>query len=319
MTPRDYLARGWVIVPIAAGRKGPTVKDWQLRTFTASDFPEGGNFGLILGPRSGETVDIDLDCPEALALADLYLPPTHAEFGRASKFRSHRLYVAPGAAYEFFGDPLIKEKSALLELRARGRDGESEHQTVIPPSVHETGEAIEWHGDVIAPAGYATRKLRRRCAFLAMACLLSRYVSQHAAEHPAPDFPRLLWEADPALGRAAFHWLGEKAPDELHASPRPRHRLTSEEIDLAQIVNAIPNLEDWHGWVRIGLAIYSASGGSDQGGIIFDDWSAKSPKYNPYNTAARWRSYHRSPPNRIGLGTLIHLAREAGWQPARGA
>jgi len=111
MTPRDYLARGWALVPIAAGRKGPTVKDWQLRTFAASDFPAGSNVGVILGPRSGETVDIDLDCAEALALADLYLPPTAAIFGRASKLRSHRLYVAPGAAYEFFGDPLIKEKA----------------------------------------------------------------------------------------------------------------------------------------------------------------------------------------------------------------
>jgi hypothetical protein len=311
-----YVNRGWTTVPIPAGQKGPTEKAWQTRNFTVSDFAEGGNIGLILGPRSGEMVDIDLDCPEALGLADIYLPPTGAEFGRASKPRSHRLYVAPGAQFESFPDPLLKGKSTLLELRARGRDGASEHQTVFPPSVHPSGEAIEWHGDIIAPTGYEARKLRRRCAFLAMACLLARYVSQHAAERPGPDFSRLLWEADHTLGRVAYRWLGHRAPDEPHESCKTRHRLTREEIDLAEVVNEIPNNEDWHGWNRIGLAIYGASGGSDQGGIVFDDWSAKSPKYDPYVTSARWRHYHRSPPDRIGLGTLIHLARGAGWQRA---
>lgn len=317
MTPREYLSRGWAVIPLPARQKAPVVKGWQAQNFAASDFPEGCNVGVILGPRSGQLVDIDLDCPEALALADVYLPPTGAEFGRALKLRSHRLYVAASAQFESFADPLIKGKSTLIELRARGRDGTSEHQTVIPPSVHPSGEAIEWHGDVIAPVGYEARKLRRRCTFLAMACLLARYVSEHAAERPGPDFPRLLWEADHRLGRAAYRWLGHRAPDEPHESPKPRRWLTREEIDLAEVVNAIPNIEDWHGWNRIGLAIYGASAGSDQGGIVFDDWSAKSPKHNRYTTAARWRHYHRSPPDRIGMGTLVHLAREAGWPPAR--
>src|SRR5215472_14827734 len=229
MTPEHYISRGWALVPIPARAKGPVIKGWQVRTFAAADFPAGGNLGVILGPRSGELVDIDLDCPEALALADIYLPPTRAEFGRPSKPRAHRLYIAPGARFECFADPLLKGSNTLLELRARGQDGESEHQTVIPPSVHPSGETIEWQGDVIAPAGYEARKLRRRCAFLAMACLLSRHVSQHAAERPGPDFPRLLWEADHTLGRAAYRWLSQPAPNEPRESPKPRHRLTREE------------------------------------------------------------------------------------------
>src|SRR5215472_2793793 len=152
MTPEHYISRGWALVPIPARAKGPVLKGWQVRTFAAADFPKGGNIGVILGPRSGELVDIDLDCPEALALADIYLPLTKAEFGRASKPRSHRIYVAPGAQFESFADPLIKGSSTILELRARGRDGTSEHQTVIPPSIHPSGEAITWHSDIIAPA-----------------------------------------------------------------------------------------------------------------------------------------------------------------------
>lgn len=308
----EYRRRDWALVPIPAGRKGAVIKNWQTREFGPADFPPGGNVAVILGPRSGELVDIDLDCREALGLADLYMTQTGAQFGRPSKLRSHRLYTSPGAIFDSFADPTSGE--TLIELRARGVTG-GEHATLLPPSIVD-GERREWHGNTIAPAVYDAMKLRRRCAFLAMGCLLARHVSQTAAERPGPDFPRLLWEADPVLGRAAYRWLDQPDPDAPRRSPKFRRDLTRAEIDLAELVHSIPNREDWAGWNRIGLAIFAASGGSDEGGIVFDDFSAKSAKYNPYVTAARWRNYRHSPPDRIGIGTLIHLAREAGWLPA---
>jgi hypothetical protein len=124
---KGYIARGLCVVPILANRKGPTAEGWQhLRIgldAAAGYFRAGANIGVQLGPVSGELVDIDLDCSEALALADRYLPPTQAIFGRASKPRSHRLYIAPSASFESFGDPLLSGKNTLLELRAAGRDG----------------------------------------------------------------------------------------------------------------------------------------------------------------------------------------------------
>ena len=96
----EYRRRGWALVPIPPREKAPRVKDWQSRIFEPADFVAGDNSGVILGRRSGELVDIDLGCAEALALADTYLPATHAEFGRASKLRPHRLYATPNSAYE---------------------------------------------------------------------------------------------------------------------------------------------------------------------------------------------------------------------------
>src|SRR4051812_29682853 len=132
---RLYIGRGWCVMPIPADRKGPTAPGWQNLRVGLEDvaryFADGGNVGVILGPASGELVDVDLDCPEALALADKYTPPTGAIFGRRSKPRSHRLFIAPGAVKEAFADPL--DGSMLLELRAAGRDGAA-HQTLFPPS-----------------------------------------------------------------------------------------------------------------------------------------------------------------------------------------
>jgi hypothetical protein len=71
---RLYIARGWETVPIPPDRNGPTEKGWQhLRIgLDAVDqhFSNAANIGVQLGPVSGELVDVDLDCPEALALAD---------------------------------------------------------------------------------------------------------------------------------------------------------------------------------------------------------------------------------------------------------
>jgi hypothetical protein len=303
----EYLRRGWSLVPVPAGSKAAIAPGWNTRTFTAADFSASENVSLVLGPRSGEIVDIDLDCCEALALADLYLPPTGAIFGRASKPRSHRLYVAPGAIFEAFADRA--DGTMMVELRAAGRENGA-HLTLLPPSVTD-GERREWDGETIAPAIVTAAGLRARVAWLGIGCLVMRHVSEHAARRPGRDLPDLLHEYDPNLGEMAYAWAGRAVQQPL----RPRAELSRAEIDLAELVHAIPNNCDWIEWNKTGMAIYCASQGSEQGSTVFDNWSAKSSKYNAYATAARWRHYHRSPPSRIGVGSLVYLAKEAGWQP----
>lgn len=248
---REYHRRGWAVVPIPARSKAPKAAGWDKRIFRADKlgrvFGAGDNIGVILGPRSAGLVDIDLDCSEVLALADLYLPATQAVFGRASKPRSHRVYDAPEAVYEVFSDPGAGD--VLLELRAPGKDAGA-HQTVMPPSVHPSGERVVWSDEVIVSAPTAAARLHRRVAYLAVAALVMRHVSATAAGKPDPDLPRLLWEADRKLGEAAFRWLDEPEPDAPQHYPRPRARLTRAELDLAELVHAIPNDCSWAGVER---------------------------------------------------------------------
>jgi hypothetical protein len=312
----EYIRRGWRIVPIPRGEKAPKRPRWGELKISLEDvsryFENGDNIGIILGPKSESLVDVDLDCAEALEIADLYLPVTRAEFGRRSKPRSHRIFIAVGVVHEAFTDPI--NGTTLLELRGEGRDGGC-HQTIFPPSVHPSGEQIAWYGDIIAPAIIDAAALRLGVAWLALGCLVMRYASAHAARNPEPDLPRILWEFDHTLGRAAYQWVGQAVPEAPQRQLRPRKEWSRRDLDLAEIVNAIRNNCSWEDWNKIGLAIYAVSNGSDDGSVIFDDWSAKSPKYNPYNTADRWAAFHRCPPTRIGMGTLIYLAKQAGWRP----
>jgi hypothetical protein len=212
---RRYLALGWRVIPVPAGRKGPAQPGWQDWKLTEADLPRffgdgrPANVGVVLGHRSGDLVDIDLDSPETLALADHFLPPTRAVFGRPSAPGSHRLYVAPGAAYRKFQDP---DGATLLELRTDGEDGGA-HQTLFPPSIHPTGERYAWQV-FEAPAQVDPAELEKAVRKLAAAALLARY-------WPKPG-SRIRHETALALAGALVRagWAEEEVADFVEAVAR---------------------------------------------------------------------------------------------------
>src|SRR5262249_45115548 len=93
----SYAARGWKVVPIPLGEKGPKHKGWEQRSFDPHRDFDGTNIGVQLGAKSGGLTDVDLDCIEAIKLAVHLLPKTNATFGRASKPESHWLYITHDA------------------------------------------------------------------------------------------------------------------------------------------------------------------------------------------------------------------------------
>ncbi|MCC6678172.1 MAG: bifunctional DNA primase/polymerase [Phycisphaerales bacterium] len=131
-----YMARGYRCIPVPKGEKGPRMKGWQHTRLGPGDlaaFEGEGNLGILTGEPSGWLVDIDLDCDEALRLADECLPPTEAVTGRLSTPRSHRWFIAAGAVSCRIEDPLLDE--CIVELRAGNL------QTLVGPSIHpESGE-----------------------------------------------------------------------------------------------------------------------------------------------------------------------------------
>jgi hypothetical protein len=140
-------------------------------------FPAGEkrNVGVLDGAPSGGLVDCDLDDPVALQIADEFMPPTHSEFGRKSKLRSHRLYTCdppPERTVRFEEQAEGKKKRTYVEVRSSGA------QTVFPGSVHkETGEAIEWHRDG-QPAKVDAQVLIRAAARTAVVALIVRYMPE---------------------------------------------------------------------------------------------------------------------------------------------
>lgn len=169
--------RGVSVIPLALGSKDPNRRAWQKLRIGLDevdrhfdDAPQ--NIGLLTGEASDWVVDVDLDSPETRAISPRFLPPTDARFGRASTPVSHLLYQSTGSVKSAkFQDPTKEATDAramLLELRA------SNLHTLLPPSVHPSGEPIAWIADGV-PAAVDPEVLRAACGKTAAAGLLARH------------------------------------------------------------------------------------------------------------------------------------------------
>ena len=86
--------------------------------------------------------------------------------------------------------------------------------------------------------------------------------------------------------------------------------------ELADAMRFVPNNSPhWEVWASWGLAIFAASGGSQRGLEIFDEWSRKWPGYDAGKTDYRWEQMSGSPPNRTGAEKIFAEARRHGRQP----
>lgn len=152
-----------------ASQKGPVLKGWQHLRISADQavhhFNSCGNIGILLGEPSGGLVDVDLDCAEAVKLAEQFLPTTDAVTGRPSRPRSHRWYIAPGLRINQFRDPFTDDM--ILEVRGTGG------QTLVGPSVHPEGERYDMLDD--DPAAVEPEELVAAARALAVAVLRQRY------------------------------------------------------------------------------------------------------------------------------------------------
>lgn len=195
-----YIDNGWVPIPVGHKTKEPLENSWNETTLEVAfknldkSFPDGvaRNIGVLLGAASAGLVDIDLDCREAREIAKIFLPETLV-FGRKSAPASHWLYRCDGIPSYKFVDPLakdseneeIKKKSVILEIRAGGKKGKTVNQTVMPPSVHVSGEDIEFEDAESdkTPAPIELLALQRRVHLHASAALLGRYWPSQGTRH----------------------------------------------------------------------------------------------------------------------------------------
>ncbi|MBD0275438.1 MAG: PriCT-2 domain-containing protein, partial [Acetobacteraceae bacterium] len=85
--------------------------------------------------------------------------------------------------------------------------------------------------------------------------------------------------------------------------------------DVAAALLHIPNTDvHWKEWLDLGYATYGATGGSDAGLEAWAAWSAKSAKHSDDECLKQWNRFHKSPPTKIGAGTVFFHAKAAGWQ-----
>ena len=192
----DYIDRGWSPLPIPYKTKAPLGEGWQKLTIdrtNAHQYFNGApqNIGVLLGPKSNNLVDNDLDCPEALIVAPFLMPKTNAVFGRKSSRYAHNLYYSNLAdiidkANITFKDPNPQANGEVMLLELRIGAGTKGAQTVFPNSTHPSGELIEWEsGCDKEPAWIDGDELVKCAKKTAAACLFARYWPSVGGRHDA--------------------------------------------------------------------------------------------------------------------------------------
>lgn len=129
---------------------------------------------------------------------------------------------------------------------------------------------------------------------------------------PEETLRRLKATVEAAKGR------GKPAPAGP-AQPRPsaptvgqyggKRRSKAETVALAEEALAYLPPDDYQDWIEMGMVCKAELGTA--GFVVWDTWSAKSPKYVASEMADRWDSFE---PSTITLAALFSRAAAAGWE-----
>jgi P4 family phage/plasmid primase-like protien len=264
-----YSQRGFYVVPIPNGKNHPVLKGWQKMRLRAEEvkkaFSNAGGIGLLLKPSN--VTDIDIDCQEGVAAADVLLPPTGMVHGRRGNPRSHRYYRAtPSPQNKSYADPRQPpngERASLIELRANG-------QTVVPPSRHwKTDEPITWESQG-EPAAVDAEDLQRAVAQVAAGALLAHYWPQGSRHFAALALAGMLLRAgwsEPATEKFLLA-VTRAAADEETSSRLHDVVSTAQRLPSGQPATGAPTLAGIVGdditnkvrdWLQLGVSSGSTS------------------------------------------------------------
>jgi len=168
-----YYERGFRLLFYESKKKGPegqSALKWTERSDIFSDYRPGQNVGTFTGHEISPgkyLVDIDFDWADGLPLTKRILPSTRFGFGRESRVISHCFYTTstpvPSMVFENIdGKPFV-------ELRGTKQDGTVGQQTMLPQSIHPSGEQLVMRMD--DEIGHSD-EIVRRVALYATACML---------------------------------------------------------------------------------------------------------------------------------------------------
>jgi len=287
---------GWPVVPLVHSEKKPLENAWTTREVTRGDILRHVDTPLGVGIRCGNVVGIDNDYEddestseefrEALVdLTDHFFPHALQRRGRANR-PAMRLIVLEE-------DEVAKSINVgKLQILGKGR------QFVSYNTHPDTRKAYLW----LNGGGPAAEKLDDQPKV------------SHKKLNEFISAVQLLMDA---------HGIGTAAgADALDRIKKGNYKKKPEELrgDRALLTEACeflynPDEYGWDEWVHhIMLPLWAASNGADWGLELAHKVSSLHNAYDEETTNKRWEEISKSPPNRIGAGSIYFQARMNGWR-----
>ncbi len=239
-------------------------------------------------PRRGK-----LDVPADLAKLATY-EAALATLNGGGQFTG--LGIAINRGLQFIDlDKVRDPKSGRLVKWARALQQRAvEIGAYVEVSMSGTGIHIVGHGGEIPT--HKSRHIETYCHGRYMA--VGRKVLSTGTD-PLPDLGPVLALMD----------LPSRPKPELRLVGKPAARWPVERHVATECLKGLNPDMLYPDWINVGMALHDASGGAEDGLILWDTWSAEGVKYEEGECARMWFGFKAG--GGITMGTLRHMARQA--------
>ena len=292
----DLIPVDWPLTPIS-DRKNPYLPGWQNKPQTTEDIRKelekgvAKAVGLISGPVYNEPyglIWVDVDGPtvydtikdeSGLPISDAL--PCTLTICSGREGRERKLYKIPKCDWKH-----------LLRHKYVWRNKESGEKLEVLWKDHQ-GVLMGFHPDT---DGY--------------------YTKENEDFRFAKDLPILPeWILNSIKTKNKKMGKPQETVSRMYGSNFAINSKISLERNIQEAIEAMWALpadayEDHDLWITIGQSLHALD---DTLLEEWDRWSAQSDKYKEGECFKRWQSFDKN--GGIGIGTLFHHAKEAGWQP----
>ena len=275
------LDHGYDICFIRPGEKRPFGKDWEKKVHgpkrLASALEAGReNFGV--GIKTKNTPLVDIDCYDEeivehmIRFTEETVGPALQRVGMAPK--TGLLYRSAKPFPKTQSRVFIDDEGRQVKLEVLG-DG----QQFVAFHIHpDTNEPYRWK-DKRHPANVAADELEE--------------IVRDQALELVREFEKMCrakgWPEKSTVKRLESRGAGEFDDDDPFITDAAKIELSTAEIQAKLAM--VPNAEDHDTWFHVGMALYHQYDGSDEGLILWHEWSCQASNYVADDLDYRWTTF----------------------------
>lgn len=277
----SVIDHGYDIVAIRPGEKRPFGKDWETKKLgkkTLAAFIENDRGAFGVGIKTAKTPGVDIDCYDPSLVEHM----VHFTFDMLGESLL-RVGFAPKTLLVYrTGKPFPKTQSKVF-LDDEGRQVKLEvladGQQFVALHVHpDTEKPYRWRNKQ-HPGNFARADLP--------------LIDQDDALAIVEEFERQARERgwpEKSVGQRMAARSGDYDYDDPFITDKAKVELPAEEI--RKKLDKVPHPEEHDHWVNVGMALYHQFDGSDEGLVMWHEWSAQASNYDSDELDYRWTTFN---------------------------
>lgn len=275
------IENGYDICFIRPGEKRPFGKDWEAtkhgpkRTTSAI---EGGKASFGVGIKTKHTPLIDIDCYD-LQLIKKIRREAIERFGEGLE----RTGMAPKLGMVYRARKPFPKTQSKVFIDDEGRPVKLEilgdGQQFVAYATHpDTGKPYSWSNDT-GVADIAWEDLNE----------IDREGSFELVDIFERECRKRGWPEKSTVKRLAGGRSGDVDLDDPFISDKPKVDIADDLLRAK--LQTVPNSDDYDTWFHVGMALFHQYDGSDEGLMLWHEWSSQAHNYESDSLDDKWKSF----------------------------